>query len=63
MPWTDTITTLGRPLGLALAAITLLSTACSRTGNITGEIIITTPSGSEQRAAHATVLAIQATKG
>jgi hypothetical protein len=58
----DTIARLGRVLGLALAAIAVLSTACSRTGNITGEIVFTTPSGSEQRAAHATVLAIQATK-
>jgi hypothetical protein len=58
----DTIAPLGRGLALALAAIAVLSTGCSRTGNITGEIIFTTPSGSEQPAAHVTILAIRATK-
>jgi hypothetical protein len=49
--------------GVALALLTtvVLSAACSRTGSITGEIVVTTPSGSEQRAAHAGVLAIPAT--
>ena len=59
MAWLDTP---GRGLALALAAVVVCSTACSRTGNITGEIVVTTPSGREQRAAHATVLAIQATR-
>jgi hypothetical protein len=49
-------------LALALLTTAVLSAACSRTGNVTGEIVVTTPSGSEQRAAHATLLAVQATK-
>ncbi len=49
-------------LALALMSIVALSAACSRTGNITGEIVVTTASGSEQRAAYATVLAVPVTK-
>lgn len=52
---------LRNPVALVLVTIALLSSACSRTGSVTGEIVVTTPAGSEQRAAHATVLAIQAT--
>jgi len=51
-----------RDLTLALVAATVLTAACSRTGNVTGEIVATTPAGGEQRAVHATVLAIQVTK-
>jgi hypothetical protein len=49
-------------LALALLAIAVLSAACSRTGNVTGEIVATTPSGGEQRAAHLTVLAVPGTE-
>ena len=51
-----------RDLALALVAVTVLTAACSPTGNVTGEIVVTTPSGGEQRPAHATVLAIQVTR-
>jgi hypothetical protein len=48
-------------LALLLMTIAVLS-ACSRTGTVMGDIVVTTPAGHEQRAAHTTVLAIHATK-
>jgi hypothetical protein len=53
---------LRKQLALALATIAALTASCSRTGSVMGEVVVTTPSGGEQHAAHVTLLAIQATK-
>jgi hypothetical protein len=52
----------GRRRACALGAVAVLAAACSRTGSITGDIVVATASGSEQRGAYVSIIVVRATE-